>query len=137
MPSSAASVRPSACTCETNSLRSAAFSSIASLIVSQPRRSPISGPGPPHSVSSLRQTRFATFSSTAFSTRLASAGSSSSGIEESMVGGRPVTAASLLDSTPAISLSNGVTKAAMPSSSSFLVTSPMSIPASSSALEHL
>ena len=50
-----------------------------------------------------------------------------------MVDGRPVTAASLLDSTPAISWSKGVTKAAMPSSSSFLVTSPMSMPASARA----
>ena len=116
MPSSAASVRPSAFTSSTNSFRSPACSSIGSEIVSQPSRLPISGPGPPHSVSSLRQTRAATSSATARSTRLASGGSSSSGIEESIVGGRPVTAASLLDSTPAISLSNGVTNAAMPSS---------------------
>ena len=51
--------------------------------------------------------------------------------------GRPVTAASLLDSTPAISLSNGVTNAAMPSRSSLSVTSSMSMPASASALERL
>ena len=133
MPSRAASVRPSAFTCDTSSFRSPACSSIGSEIVSQPSRSPISGPGPPQSVSSLRQIRAATPSATARSTRMASAGSSSSGIEESIVGGRPVTAASLLDSTPASSFSNGVTNAAIPSRSSLSVTSFMSIPASARA----
>src|SRR5680860_1086939 len=137
MPSSAACVKPSALTSSTKAPRSSTCSSIVSEMVSQPRRSPISGPGPPHSVSSLRQMRRATFSSTAVLTRSASGPSSSSGIDESTLGGRPMIAASLLDSTPAINWSKGSTNFAMPSSSSFLVTSPMSIPASARALSAL
>ena len=65
--------------------------------------------------------------------RSISAGSRSSGIEDAIVGGRPVTIPSRVSSTPAISLSNGSTNLAMPSRSSFAVTSAMSMPALASA----
>ena len=101
MPSSAASVNPSAFTASTNSRRSSACSSIRSAIVSQPSRLPISGtPGPPQSDSSLLQTRWTTSSAWACSTRFAIAGSSSSGIDELIVGGRSVTTPSRASSTP-------------------------------------
>src|SRR4051795_9031528 len=70
-----------------NERRSSPCSSIFSLIVSQPRRSPISGPGPPQSDSSLRQTFCATPSLAAFAASSASRGSRASGVEGRMGGG--------------------------------------------------
>ena len=116
MPSSTASVKPSLLTPSANSVSSGACSSIFSVIVSQPRRLAISGtPGPPQSDSSFCQTRLATRSDQACSTRWISAGSSSSGIEDSIVAGRPVTIPSRVSSMPAISLSNGSTNLSIPS----------------------
>ncbi len=117
-----------------NERRSSPCSSIFSLIVSQPRRSPISGPGPPQSDSSLRQTFWATPSLAAVLPISTSCGSSSSGIEERMVGGLPVTTPSRTDSIPATSLSKGSTNLAIPSRSSLSVTSFMSMPALRSAV---
>jgi hypothetical protein len=77
--------------------------------------------------------RLATSSANACRTRSISAGSSSSGIEDAIVGGRPVTRPSRVSSTPAISSSKGSTNFSMPSRSSFFVTSPMSMPAPASA----
>src|ERR671914_396459 len=134
MPSSTASVMPSALTCSTNAFSSGACSSIFSLIVSQPSRLPISGtPGPPQSDSSCCQTRFATPSDWACSIFAIRAGSRSSGIDERIVGGRPVTRPSRVSSTPATSLSNGSMNLSIASRSSVFVTSPMSMPASASA----
>ena len=79
-------------TASANSRSSSACSSIFSLIVSQPSRLPISGtPGPPQSDSSLLPDALRHVLAWACSTRSAIGGSSSSGIEESIVGGRPVT----------------------------------------------
>ena len=114
-------------------LSSPATSRTWSEIVSQPSLFPISGPGPPQSVSSLLQTRRATSSWAAFFTRSAIAGSSSSGMTDSNVSGRPVVTASRLLSTPARSLSSAVTNRSTPSRRSLSVTSSMSIPASASA----
>ena len=134
MPSSAASVKPSERASSAKARRSSVASSILSVMSSQPSRSPISGtPGPPQSDSSWLQMRLATSSECASSTRLTIAGSSSSGIDDSIVGGRPVITPSRADSSPAIMSSNGSMNLAMPSLSSFLVTSPMSMPASASS----
>ena len=65
--------------------------------------------------------------------RSISAGSSSSGIDDSIVAGRPVTMPSRVSSTPAISLSKGSMNLSIPSRSSLSVTSCMSMPASASA----
>ena len=133
MPSTTTSVMPSDLQLFAKASRLVRSSRIGSVIVSQPRRLAISGvPGSPQSVSSLRQIRWATFSSAACLTRALRAGSSSLGIADSIVFGRPVTTASRPDSTPARSFSNGVTNAAMPSRSSLSVTSVRSIPASAS-----
>ena len=70
-------------------------------------RSPAS-PGPPQSVSSLCQMRLATSSRWACSMRSTIVGSSSSGIADSIVSGRPVTMPSRASSTPPISSSKGV-----------------------------
>ena len=116
-----------------------ACSSIFSVIVSQPSRLPISGtPGPPQSVSSLRQTRCGdVLLRRAACTRSAIGGSSSSGIDApGSSAGRPVTTASRRRSTPAISLSHRAPRTARcPSRSSLSVTSSMSMPASASACE--
>ena len=82
MPSSAASVKPvGLAPRSTNAVQVAgAARASRSAIVSQPRRSPISGPGPPQSVSSLRQMRRGdALRRPPASTRSAIAGSSSSG----------------------------------------------------------
>jgi hypothetical protein len=105
MPSSAASVKPSARTSSRKAVSSGACSSIFSEIVSQPRRLPISGPGPPQSVSSCFQIRLTTPSARAALTRAPIAGSSSVGIDVSIVGGRPVTIPSRVISMLAISAS--------------------------------
>ena len=136
MPSSTACSKPSAFAASANSCSSAACSSIFSLIVSQPRRLPISGtPGPPQSDSSFCHTRRATPSDCACFTRSTIGGSRSSGSADAIVGGRPVTIPSRVSSTPPISASNGSTNFSMPSRSSVSVTSRMSIPALASALE--
>jgi hypothetical protein len=134
MPSSATSVSPSALTSSAKACRSGAASSIASLIVSHPRRSAISGvPSGPHSVASLPQTRLATCSEPACLTFSTMPGSSSSGIEARIVGGRFVTTASRRSSTPSINPSIASSNSPMPSTSSVWVTSVRSIPASASA----
>jgi hypothetical protein len=81
----------------------------------------------------LRQIRCATCSSVARLIRSAIFGSSSSGMTDSIVGGRPVTTASRCDSTPAISFSIASSNSLTPSVSSLSVTSFMSMPASASA----
>ncbi len=134
IPSSTASVKPSALTPATNSRRSPTCSSSSPETVSQPSRSAISGtPGPPQSDSSLAHSRRATCSSSARLARSAIGPSSASGSDDSIVCGRPVRTASRIDSTPAISLSNGSTNFSIPSRSSVSVTSVMSMPASASA----
>ncbi len=110
-------------------------SSIASEIVSQPSRSPISGtPGPPHSDSSLAHTRRATRCSTAVATRAAIAAESSGSIVAAIAGGRPVSdrLAGVLD--PGEQLVHRRRRTlSMPSRSSVAVTSSMSMPAAASA----
>ena len=136
IPSSTACSRPSAFAASANSRSSPACSSIFSLIASQPSRLPISGtPGPPQSDSSCAQIRFATFSRSAVCTRSITGGSSSSGMADLIVFGRPVTIPSRASSMPPIRSSNGSTNFSIPSRSSVFVTSPMSMPAASQALE--
>ena len=116
MPSSTASSRPSARARSANSRSSPACSIIFSLIVSQPRRLPISGtPGPPQSDSSFCHMRFATVSDSACFIRSISGGSRSSGMEDRIVGGRPVTIPSRVDSMLSTSASYGTMNLSIPS----------------------
>ena len=134
MPSSTACSRPSARARSANSRSSPACSIIFSLIVSQPRRLPISGtPGPPQSDSSFCHIRCATRSACARFTRSTSGGSRSSGMDEWMVGGRPVTIPSRVDSMLSTSESYGTMNLSIPSRRRVSVTSDMSIPASARA----
>src|SRR5436190_1650141 len=105
MPSSTASVSPSARHSATNASSASASSSILSAIVSQPRRLVTSGvPSGAHSVPSCCQIRRATSSSAARRTRSASGVSSSGGRSASLPAGRPVGTALRLRSMPPSSL---------------------------------